>query len=148
VVEVRATGGNNTAFGNDAFRDLTSGGNNVAVGKFAGVFQTTQSNNVLIGSNSGRTTAGNNNTFVGTDSGYSGAWGTQASASNSTGIGYQSFTDKSNQMVFGNASVTEYLIRQEGECVLPQIVVQQACNFNAFENELHEWYMYSLLLKL
>jgi hypothetical protein len=117
------TGGNNTAFGNDAFRDLTSGGNNVAVGKFAGVFQTTQSNNVLIGSNSGRTTAGNNNTFVGTDSGYSGAWGTQASASNSTGIGYQSFTDKSNQMVFGNASVSEFKFDRNASAValLPRL---------------------------
>jgi hypothetical protein len=129
------TGGNNTAFGNDAFRDLTSGGNNVAVGKFAGVFQTTQSNNVLIGSNSGRTTAGNNNTFVGTDSGYSGAWGTQASASNSTGIGYQSFTDKSNQMVFGNASVTEYLFGRKVDGVKIGIGTNTA-NLNAFGNEI------------
>jgi hypothetical protein len=122
------TGGNNTAFGNDAFRDLTSGGNNVAVGKFAGVFQTTQSNNVLIGSNSGRTTAGNNNTFVGTDSGYSGAWGTQASASNSTGIGYQAYTDKSNQMVFGNASVTEFKFDRNASAValLPQTQISSA----------------------
>jgi hypothetical protein len=106
-----ASGTNNNAFGLLSLSALTSGSNNVSIGSTSGLFITSGGSNTAIGFSSGRSiTTGGTNVFVGRDAGFTGAWGTQlATATNSTGIGYQAVTDKSNQMVFGNASVSEYL---------------------------------------
>jgi hypothetical protein len=105
------TGLGNTSLGNTSLPSVSTGNFNTAVGQDALQSITTSGDNTAVGKNSGRTiTSGGTNTFVGKDSGFTGAWGTQLNtASNSTGIGHQAFTDKSNQMVFGNASVSEYL---------------------------------------
>ena len=88
-----ATGGGNTAIGS-ALTALTSGSGNVAVGSEAGDGVTT----------------GSNNTFMG-----SGATAT-SNISNSTGIGYDVDVTASNQVVIGNASVTQ--TKLEGEIVV------------------------------
>jgi hypothetical protein len=101
------TGERNTAFGNRALNALTSGLENTAFGRLSLFSLTTGSENVAIGESSGRTIiTGSNNTFLGDNAGFNASQ--LATASNSTGIGFGSFTDKSNQMVFGNASVTEF----------------------------------------
>jgi hypothetical protein len=136
------TGDGNSVFGYESLPANTSGSNNVALGRFVAYVNTTGSqnvgvgwaslfgnttgnNNMGIGTSAGRTiTTGSNNTFIGAESGYTGAWGTQlATASNSTAIGYQAFTDANNQMVFGNASVTQFKFDRNASAVLnaPQI---------------------------
>jgi hypothetical protein len=102
------TATSNSGFGYASLGSLTSGQGNTAVGRNAGL----------------STTSGDTNTFVGRDAGNSGAWGTQlATANNSAGIGNQAYTDKSNQMVYGNASVTEHVFNRNTGAVLlaPQI---------------------------
>jgi hypothetical protein len=98
---------------------------NTAVGH-ASLFDATGGGNTVIGESGGRSiTTGSNNTFLGNSSGFTGAWGTQlVSAVNSTAIGNQSTTDKSNQMVFGNPSVTEFKFDRNTGAValLPQII--------------------------
>jgi hypothetical protein len=99
----------NTAFGKSALSNLTSGANNVAVGSSSLNNLTTGASMVAIGRDSGLSlTTATNSVFVGRDAGNNASQ--LATASNSTGIGYQAYTDKSNQMVFGNASVTEILL--------------------------------------
>jgi hypothetical protein len=99
------TGSANTGFGDSSLRLTTSGFSNTA-----------------IGTNSGRSnTTGSTNTFVGTNAGNSGSQ--LVSATNSTAIGNGSYTDKSNQMVFGNASVSEFVFnRNTGAVLLAPIV--------------------------
>jgi hypothetical protein len=106
------TGAFNTGFGRSSLELLTSGQFNTGVGRISLGALTTGNSNSSFGLNSGLAiTTGSENTFVGTNSGNTGAWGTQlATATNSTAIGSSAFTDKSNQMVFGNASVTEILL--------------------------------------
>jgi hypothetical protein len=115
----------NTGFGWGSLTAITSGSANTAVGRTALFTLTSGLSNTSIGASSGRSiTTGSTNTFVGIESGYTGAWGTQlATATNSTGIGNQAFTDKSNQMVFGNASVTEFKFDRNASAVLlaPQV---------------------------
>ena len=113
------TGINNTSFGVKNLFSLTTGSYNTSFGIDGLGFTTTGENNVSVGQNSGRTiTTGSNNIFVGTNSGYTGAWGTQiATISNSTALGNQAVTDKSNQMVFGNASVTEFVFNRNANSV-------------------------------
>jgi len=104
------TGTENTAFGRASLNSLTSGGQNSVVGQSAGRTLTT----------------GGGNTFVGDEAGFNASQ--LATASNSTGIGRQAFTDKSNQMVFGNASVTEFKFdRNTGAlALLPQTQISSA----------------------
>jgi hypothetical protein len=115
-----ATGNLNTGFGGNALDSLTTGSSNTGFGYNALESTTTGTNNTGVGVNAGRAiTTGSINTFIGLNSGHSGAWGTQLStASNSTALGFQAFTDKSNQMVFGNASVTEFKFDRNASAVL------------------------------
>jgi hypothetical protein len=103
------TGYDNTGIGRETLSNVTSSSlSNTALGDRALRSVTTGSGNVGVGRSSGRAvTTGSENTFIGSGAGNTGI-GQLATASNSTAIGYESFTDKSNQMVFGNASVTEF----------------------------------------
>jgi hypothetical protein len=84
------TGTENNGFGLRSLNALSSG-----------------SFNTGFGGETGRSiTTGSANTFIGIYAGFNASQ--LATASNSTAIGGSSFTDKSNQMVFGNASVTEF----------------------------------------
>jgi hypothetical protein len=123
ALNINSTGSNNIAIG---YRSLVSNNNNYSTGVgFSSLENATGQSNTAIGNSSGRNiTTGSQNTFVGMSSGENGAWGTQlATASNSTAIGNQSFTDKSNQMVFGNASVSEFKFDRNASAVLlaPQL---------------------------
>jgi hypothetical protein len=123
ALNVNSTGSNNVAIG---FRSLVANNNlyNTGVG-WGSLESSTGQTNTALGNGSGRNiTTGNQNTFLGNSSGETGGWGTQlATASNSTAIGYQSVTDKSNQMVFGNASVSEFKFDRNASAValLPQV---------------------------
>jgi hypothetical protein len=114
------TGFANSVLGFDGMLLNTTGNNNSAFGYGSLFSNTTGGSNTGIGRDSGRSiTTGSNNTFVGRNAGNSGAWGTQsATISNSTAIGYESFTDASNQMVFGNASVTQFKFDRNSGAVL------------------------------
>jgi hypothetical protein len=128
ALNVNSTGSNNVAIG---FRSLVANNNlyNTGVG-WGSLESSTGQTNTALGNGSGRNiTTGNQNTFLGNSSGETGGWGTQlATASNSTAIGYQSVTDKSNQMVFGNASVTEFKFNRNASAValLPQTQISSA----------------------
>jgi hypothetical protein len=103
------SGFSNTAIGRRALRQITTGSDNTAVGLSSLAAVTTGTGNNAFGSTAGISiTTGTNNTFVGTNAGNNASQ--LATATNSTAIGHQAFTDKSNQMVFGNASVTEILL--------------------------------------
>ena len=118
ALNINSTGSNNIAVG---YRTLVSNNNNYSTGVgFSSLENATGSSNTALGNSSGRNiTTGSQNTFLGMSSGENGAWGTQlATASNSTAIGNQSYTDKSNQMVFGNASVTEFKFDRNASAVL------------------------------
>jgi hypothetical protein len=107
------TGTNNSGFGRASLGNLSSGTNNTGFGR----------------SSASSITSGSQNTFIGASAGETGAWGTQlATASNSTAIGFQAYTDKSNQMVFGNASVSEFVFNRNTSAVLiaPKIGVGTA----------------------
>jgi hypothetical protein len=101
------TGGSNTVFGSNSFTSATSGNANVIVGRGAGNSITSGFGNILVGLGSGASlTSATNSTFIGRSAGDNASQ--LATATNSTAIGYESYTDASNQMVFGNASVTEF----------------------------------------
>jgi hypothetical protein len=103
------TGSANSSLGIFALENITSGGSNTSVGRSALTLTTTGNDNTAVGRSAGfRITTGSSNTFLGKDSGVDVSQ--LATANNSTAIGNGSFTDKSNQMVFGNASVSEILL--------------------------------------
>jgi hypothetical protein len=135
ALNVNSTGSNNVAIG---FRSLVANNNlyNTGVG-WGSLESSTGQTNTALGNGSGRNiTTGNQNTFLGNSSGETGGWGTQlATASNSTGIGYQSVTDKSNQMVFGNASVSEFKFDRNASAValLPQTQIQVVLHFQYYK---------------
>jgi hypothetical protein len=112
------TGINNTAFGYRSLTATTSGASNTSIGADSFLNLTTGSNNVSIGRETGRSiTTGTGNTFLGRGAGFNVSQ--LITASNSTAVGFESFTDKSNQMVFGNASVTEFVFnRNSGATIL------------------------------
>jgi hypothetical protein len=137
ALNINSTGSNNIAIG---YRTLVSNNNNYSTGVgFSSLENATGQSNTAIGNSSGRNiTTGSQNTFVGMSSGENGAWGTQlATASNSTAIGNQSFTDKSNQMVFGNASVTEFKFNRNASAValLPQTCKYQVRIFHHYRGK-------------
>jgi hypothetical protein len=100
----------NSLFGYQAGVAITNSSNHVYIGHSAGILTTTSQGNVGIGRNAGGsiTTGTGLNTFVGFFAGDNASQ--LATATNSTALGNASFTDKSNQMVFGNASVSEILL--------------------------------------
>jgi len=121
------TGGNNTAIGNFSIAYNTTGGSNTAIGlgsllnNFSGSFNTgvgkdvlsantTGQNNAAVGHSAGSLlTIGSQNTFIGSQAG--GFTGQLISAQNSIAIGYQAITTASNQVVLGNTSITETVLR-------------------------------------
>jgi hypothetical protein len=101
------TGTLNTGSGRNALGTLSSGSRNTGFGYFALRNVATSSNNTAFGSEAGRSiTSGSSNTFLGRDAGNNTLQ--LATATNSTAIGNEAYTDASNQMVFGNASVTQF----------------------------------------
>ena len=92
------TGANNAAFGSEALRTNTTGYDNTGFGYRAG-FQVT---------------TGYQNTFLGRSAGHSASQ--KVDAVNSMALGYLTFTTKNNQVVIGNSSVTETLLR--GQLIL------------------------------
>jgi len=124
------TGQFNTSFGGSSLTALTSGNANSGFGRNSLLSNTTGAGNNAFGESSGRSiTTGSNNTFVGVSSGYTESGRVQlATASNSTALGYQAFTDKSDQMVFGNASVSEFVFNRNTSAIalLPQTFVSSA----------------------
>jgi hypothetical protein len=111
------SGSFNSSFGSLSLQSITSGLVNTAMGYSALSALTTGASNVSIGADSGRTiTSGGSNTFVGFSAGFNASQ--LATASNSTALGNGSFTDKSNQMVFGNASVSEFKFDRNASATL------------------------------
>jgi hypothetical protein len=114
-LEDNTTGSFNVGVGQDAILNNKKGGRNVGIGWNAlaglGVNSTDSSNqNIGIGYLAGDALRkGDNNTFVGYASGL-GANGQEDTVTNSTAIGANSYTTKSNQQVFGNSSMTETII--------------------------------------
>lgn len=98
-------GGFNVAVGRNALLGALGGTLNVAVGDGASVDLTSGTHNVAIGALSGlNVTTASNSTYVG----YSAYGGNHA---NSTGIGYNARVTADNQVVIGNSSVTETVLR-------------------------------------
>jgi hypothetical protein len=116
-----ATGLYNDALGYRALRQITSGNQNTAIGRNSLQSLTTQSGNVGVGYHSGISITGTLNTFVGNDAGNNASQ--LLTATNSTAIGNSAFTDKSNQMVFGNASVSEFKFDRNTSAIvlMPQL---------------------------
>jgi hypothetical protein len=103
------TGGFNTSMGSISMQSIATGAINTAIGYASLNALTSGSQNTSIGADSGRSiTSGSTNTFIGANAGFNASQ--LATATNSTALGNGSFTDKSNQMVFGNASVSEILL--------------------------------------
>ena len=101
-------GSTSVAIGGNALYNNTQSNSNVAIGGNA-LYNNTQYQNVGIGNNAlSSTTSGHNNTAIGYDAGNNALQ--KIDAVNSTAIGNGAFTTKSNQMVFGNSSVTETVI--------------------------------------
>jgi len=121
------TGGFNLAHGASALYSNTTGSYNCNIGYFSGYSNTTGVGNGFIGTNSGRgiisgsynsgvgynsgrtVTEGNYNTFSGYNAGYNA--NQKVDAANSMGLGANTFTNRSNQIVIGDASVVETQLR-------------------------------------
>ncbi len=142
-----ATGTSSTALGDRALRfggsysvavgdvAMFSGNRsgNTAVG-YASLFNANSNSNTAIGNNSGFTitTGSGGNTFVGSDAGNNALQ--LATATNSTAIGQDSYTDKSNQMVFGNSSVSEFVFnRNTGATILAPQITASSGNIHTLE---------------
>jgi hypothetical protein len=107
VANLTLSGTSSVAIGRQAFQNATTANSITAIGHRAFRNNTTGSRGVAVGLNAGLSlTTGQNSTFLGTEAGNNASQ--LVSATNSTAIGYESYTDASNQMVFGNASVTEF----------------------------------------
>jgi hypothetical protein len=125
----------NIAVGQSALSGITnvSATSNIAVGWNAGSGITTGGQNVSVGHRAGGTiTSGTTNTFIGHIAGFNVSQ--VASVTNSTALGNGSFTDKSNQMVFGNASVSEFKFdRNTSAIVLMPTITASSGADNTFE---------------
>lgn len=118
------SGNNNTSVGRQSGNSITTGTNNVNVGYKSGSAITTGSNNANVGYGSGQLlstgstntnmgylsgyniTTGSSNTNIGREAGYSASQ--KIDAQNSTALGYGAYTTADNQVVIGNANVTEF----------------------------------------
>jgi hypothetical protein len=104
-----STGSQNTLIGTFAGSGITTAGNNTLVGTYA-MESVSGGFNSAFGANSGLSvTTGTYNTFIGESAGYNGSQ--LISATNSTALGYGAYTTASNQVVIGNTSVTQTLLR-------------------------------------
>jgi hypothetical protein len=116
------TGIENTGIGYQSLVAITSGTRNTALGRASLSNLSSGGNNTAIGNGSGQTiTTGSDNTFLGRSSGTNASQ--LATATNSTALGQGAFTDASNQMVFGNASVTQFKFDRNASATIlaPQI---------------------------
>jgi len=97
-------GGENTVFGDEAFRDLVSGSNNTAIGRWAGIGVNSGNNNVFLGTNSGQT--GSENTLLG-------AATSASSGSGNVKIGFLAGASKNgdNMLFIDNSNTSSPLIR-------------------------------------
>lgn len=103
-------GYSNTAVGNNSLASNTEGYYNAGVGVNSLYNQTTGYQNTGIGYQSGRSiTIGYNNSFVGSNSGYND--NQKVDAINSVGLGYNTFTTRSNQIVIGDENIVETHLR-------------------------------------
>ncbi len=121
------TGDSNVGLGEDTLKLATTGSQNMAIGSFAlgkivsGDFNTAvgyasllnivvaAADNTAIGHEAGRTlTTGIQNTFIGSGAGHTGQ---TVGVDNSIGIGFDVVTTASNQVIIGNTSTTETLLR-------------------------------------
>jgi len=105
------SGNDNTAVGYYALLDTTTGGGNVAMGTNTLLENTTGGGNVAIGNSAGYNLIvpllnNTNNVFIGNNSNSS-----VDGIENSMALGYLSQVTKSDQVVIGNTSVTETLLR-------------------------------------
>jgi hypothetical protein len=109
------SGDRNTEVGYAAGREKTSGNDNVNVGNRAGFKASSGNGNVNVGSNAGGGTpvngiaTGSNNTNIGFNAGDNASQ--KIDAVNSMALGAGTFTTKDNQVVIGNSSVTETMLR-------------------------------------
>lgn len=99
---VNSNGNDNTAVGLNALQANTTGSSQVAIGLNALIFNTTGNNNTAIGEGAlmGNTT-GSNNTAIGKNANVS-----SNNLTNATAIGNGAVACASNNMMFGNSSVT------------------------------------------
>jgi len=103
-----ADGYYNLGVGFQALYENLTGYNNTAVGWGALILNTAGYNHVAVGYQAGRTlTGGNSNTFLGYQAGYNALQ--KVDAVNSTALGANTYTTKSNQMVYGDTNITEHL---------------------------------------
>ncbi|RYD67677.1 MAG: hypothetical protein EOP58_02520 [Sphingomonadales bacterium] len=91
-----STGGQNTGVGSEAFRTITTGGGNAGLGYRVGNKITTGGANTLVGYGAGSDAA------------------QKPDASNSTAIGYNTYTTADNQIAIGNNATVDVLIGMGG----------------------------------
>jgi hypothetical protein len=103
------TGSANIGIGHQALYFNVSGLRNIGIG-YQSLLFTTSSYNAAIGYMSGFTLTGATyNSFLGYNAGYNA--NQLATAANSMGLGANTFTNRSNQIVIGDASVVETQLR-------------------------------------
>ena len=110
ALESNTTGNYNSAMGNSALYSNTTGNYNAAMGHSALYSNTIGVNNSAMGENAGKSiTTGNFNTFLGYAAGFDASQ--KVNAVNSMALGYGANTTADNQIVIGNSSVTQTLLK-------------------------------------
>jgi membrane protease subunit (stomatin/prohibitin family) len=105
-----STGYSNTFIGVSAGRTNSTGYSNTFIGVYAGYTNSTGYSNTFLGGDAGYTNStGYSNTFLGGSAGYNA--NQLDTAVNSMGLGYGSFTTRSNQVVIGDHNVVETHLR-------------------------------------
>jgi len=112
-----SSGSWNMLIGQSSGNQITTQHANTAVGVNT-LLSATSGNNTAIGYNSGRsmTSGSGANTFIGFQAGFNASQ--LATATNSMALGNGAFTTASNQIVFGNSSVTQILAGVADSCAL------------------------------
>lgn len=109
------TGSHNMLMGTSAGGNIADGDSNICIGSNSGRDNVSGDNNISIGRSAGvSVTSGNGNTFIGANAGNNGSQA--ASVGNSMALGQDAFTTASNQIVFGNTSITASVIRGQVDC--------------------------------
>tara|TARA_R100000951_G_scaffold41297_1_gene34882 strand:+ start:11 stop:2257 length:2247 start_codon:yes stop_codon:yes gene_type:complete len=112
-VSGNSTGGGNSSLGYNSLLGITTGINNTSVGISSGSTVTTGSNNVSVGSNAALgLTTGSNNTSVGWQCNF------QANSQNSCTVGSGCTSTQDNEVVVGDANVTQIVNNGNGVCNL------------------------------
>ncbi len=118
----------NTILGHYAAGYLSTGSANTIIGKSAGRLNTTGANNAFLGAYASQSnTTGSGNTALGYQAGYNSSVALSTNANsvfigrdantsvdgltNAIAVGYQAQATQSNQVVLGNASITQTLLR-------------------------------------